>query len=59
MTREDRLGAGPGGGLLFVLLLLFVAWLALRVVDGVLEVVVVVAVVVLVGAFAASVLRRR
>ncbi len=58
MSGRERLGAGRGGGLLFVLLLLFVAWLAVRAVSGPLEVVIIVAAVLVVGAVAASVLRR-
>lgn len=57
--NSERLGAGRGGGLLFVLLLLFVAGLAVRVTSGALRVVIAAAAVLVVGAFAATVLRRR
>lgn len=56
--RETR-GAGRGGGLLFLALGLFVAYLAVVAVSGVLRLVLGAALVVVLGALALGVLRRR
>jgi len=52
-------GAGRGGGLLFLAVLLFVAYLAFEAIAGALRFVVSAAVLVLVVALALRVLRRR
>jgi len=56
--RETR-GAGRGGGLLFLALGLFVAYLAVVAVDGVLRLALGAALVVLLAVLALRVLRRR
>lgn len=53
------MGAGRGGGLLFLAVLLFVAYLAFEAVAGVLRFVVTAAVLAIVVALAFRVLRRR
>ncbi|MBA2576001.1 MAG: hypothetical protein H0V05_05070 [Euzebyaceae bacterium] len=52
-------GAGSGGGLLFLALTLFVAYLAVTAVAGVLRFLLGTALLVVVAALALSVLRRR
>lgn len=58
MTDAPR-GAGRGGGLLFLAVLVFVAYLAVRVVTGVAELVIGLVAFAVVVAFLGAVLRRR
>lgn len=58
MVRETR-GAGRGGGLLFLALGLFVAYLAVTAVAGAARLVLGVALAVVLAALALGVLRRR
>jgi hypothetical protein len=58
MMREPR-GAGRGGGLLFLALGLFVAYLAVGALDGPLRIVLGVALTVVLGLLALNVLARR
>lgn len=57
-TKPTR-GAGVGGGLLFLAVAVFVAWLVVKVVVGFLQWVLGIALVVLLVAIAFNVLRRR
>jgi hypothetical protein len=59
MVRREPRGAGRGGGLLFLLVALFVAYLALEAVAGVVRIVLGTALLVLLGLLAVNVLRRR
>jgi len=57
-VAEPR-GAGRGGGLLFLAVLVFLAYLAAETVAGVARLVLMAGLVVVVVAFGATVLRRR
>lgn len=52
-------GAGPAGGLLFLAVVLFVGYLAVRAVAGLIKLAVAALVLVAIGVFLANVLRRR
>jgi hypothetical protein len=55
--REPR-GAGRGGGLLFLAVVLFVAYLALQAITGLLQIVLGAVLLVVLAAFTINVLRR-
>lgn len=59
MSGRDGRGAGRGGGLLFLAVVLFVAYLAVTAVAGILKWMLGTAFVVVVVVLAANVLRRR
>jgi UDP-N-acetylmuramyl pentapeptide phosphotransferase/UDP-N-acetylglucosamine-1-phosphate transferase len=60
MSEPGRLrGAGRGGGLLFLAVILFVAYLAVEAVSGVIRLLLMGALVLVVVGFAVTVARRR